>query len=100
MQSQFRLSKLVFSFFRNEFSNYCPYYCNIKTTFFQGLCLENVKSSTTDSLKLVSQEIYNILGIEVAVLMGANLAPEVANDNFCEATIGNKYYLGLILFKS
>ena len=37
---------------------------------------------------LVSQQIRDILGIDVAVLMGANLAPEVANDNFCEATIG------------
>lgn len=39
-------------------------------------------------LHLVSEEINSILGIDVAVLMGANLAPEVANDNFCEATIG------------
>lgn len=39
-------------------------------------------------LKLISEEIREILNIEVSVLMGANLAPEVANDNFCEATIG------------
>lgn len=39
-------------------------------------------------MHLVSEEIKEILGIDVAVLMGANLAPEVANDNFCEATIG------------
>ena len=33
----------------------------------------------------LSQELLNI---ECNVLMGANLAHEVANDNFCEATIG------------
>ncbi|KAJ1360970.1 putative glycerol-3-phosphate dehydrogenase 2 [Parelaphostrongylus tenuis] len=39
-------------------------------------------------VKLISAEIQEILGIEVSVLMGANLAHEVANDYFCEATIG------------
>jgi glycerol-3-phosphate dehydrogenase (NAD+) len=28
------------------------------------------------------------LNIQVAVLMGANLAPEVADEKFCETTIG------------
>lgn len=41
-------------------------------------------------VKLVSDEIQEILGIDVSVLMGANLAREVANDDFCEATIGCK----------
>lgn len=44
--------------------------------------------STSASLRLISEDIRDILGIDTAVLMGANLAPEVANDNFCEATIG------------
>ncbi|MFH4984328.1 hypothetical protein AB6A40_011037 [Gnathostoma spinigerum] len=39
-------------------------------------------------LFLVSEEIKELLGIPVSVLMGANLAGEVANQNFCEATIG------------
>lgn len=41
-----------------------------------------------NGIHLISEEINKILNIDVAVLMGANLAPEVANDNFCEATIG------------
>ena len=39
-------------------------------------------------LKLISDEIREYLKCPVDVLMGANLAPEVANDMFCEATIG------------
>uniref|UniRef100_A0A915NM41 Glycerol-3-phosphate dehydrogenase [NAD(+)] n=1 Tax=Meloidogyne floridensis TaxID=298350 RepID=A0A915NM41_9BILA len=46
--------------------------------------------STSSKLRLISEDISETLGIDAAVLMGANLAPEVANDNFCEATIGSK----------
>lgn len=42
-------------------------------------------------LKLISDEIREYLKCPVDVLMGANLAPEVANDMFCEATIGKTY---------
>ncbi|KAL3116090.1 hypothetical protein niasHT_007390 [Heterodera trifolii] len=41
-------------------------------------------------LRLLSNEISTSLGIDTAVLMGANLANEVAEDHFCEATIGTK----------
>jgi glycerol-3-phosphate dehydrogenase len=44
---------------------------------FQGLS----SGSTSASLRLISEDIRDILGIDTAVLMGANLAPEVANDN-------------------
>jgi len=37
---------------------------------------------------LISDVIKNILSIECAVLMGANLAGEVAEEKFCETTIG------------
>ncbi|XP_077997068.1 glycerol-3-phosphate dehydrogenase [NAD(+)], cytoplasmic-like isoform X1 [Glandiceps talaboti] len=39
-------------------------------------------------LQLISHLIKESLGIDCNVLMGANLAPEVAAGNFCETTIG------------
>ena len=39
-------------------------------------------------LQLISKVIREELHIPCAVLMGANIAPEVANENYCEATIG------------
>jgi len=46
-------------------------------------------------IHLISEIIRKELNIETAVLMGANLAPEVANENFCEATIGTKDVSGM-----
>lgn len=39
---------------------------------------------------LISSQIQDMLNIECSVLMGANLAMEVAQDRFCETTIGCK----------
>lgn len=39
-------------------------------------------------LNLISNVISTLLDIDCAVLMGANIAPEVARENYCEATIG------------
>lgn len=41
-----------------------------------------------EGLRLISDIIREKLGIEVSVLMGANIASEVADGNFCETTIG------------
>lgn len=41
-----------------------------------------------DGLKLISDVIQEKLGINMSVLMGANIANEVADEKFCETTIG------------
>lgn len=43
-----------------------------------------------EGLKLISDIIRERLGIEMSVLMGANIANEVADEKFCETTIGSK----------
>lgn len=49
-------------------------------------CAEN----DTIKMQLISEDIEEALGVECSVLMGANLAGEVADGKFCEATIGCK----------
>lgn len=41
-----------------------------------------------NGLKLISEVIGERLGIPMSVLMGANIASEVADEKFCETTIG------------
>ncbi|XP_044533556.1 glycerol-3-phosphate dehydrogenase [NAD(+)], cytoplasmic isoform X2 [Gracilinanus agilis] len=43
-----------------------------------------------DGLKLISEVIQERLDIPISVLMGANIANEVADEKFCETTIGCK----------
>jgi glycerol-3-phosphate dehydrogenase (NAD+) len=43
---------------------------------------------TRDGLKLCSETIAGIVGHDVSVIMGANVANEVARGDFCEATVG------------
>uniref|UniRef100_A0A1A7XTQ8 Glycerol-3-phosphate dehydrogenase [NAD(+)] n=1 Tax=Iconisemion striatum TaxID=60296 RepID=A0A1A7XTQ8_9TELE len=52
-----------------------------------------------DGLKLISDIIREKLEIEVSVLMGANIANEVADEKFCETTIGAKNEANGIIFK-
>ncbi|XP_048873160.1 glycerol-3-phosphate dehydrogenase 1a isoform X1 [Brienomyrus brachyistius] len=55
-----------------------------------GVSLIKGVDTSTDGLKLISEIIREKLGIAMAVLMGANIANEVAEEKFCETTIGCK----------
>jgi len=72
--------------------------------FIQGLCkplkgaikktaialslIKGFDKAEGGGIELISNRIHQALDIPVCVLMGANLAPEVANEMFCETTIG------------
>lgn len=51
--------------------------------------LQGVDASP-EGLKLISEVIRSKLGITMTVLMGANIANEVAEEKFCETTIGRR----------
>lgn len=44
---------------------------------------------TDHGIKFISEIVTETIGCECAVMMGANLAGEVANEQFCESTIGS-----------
>ncbi|XP_074756686.1 glycerol-3-phosphate dehydrogenase 1-like protein isoform X2 [Athene noctua] len=52
-----------------------------------------------EGLKLISDIIREKMGIDISVLMGANIANEVAAEKFCETTIGSKILENGLLFK-
>ncbi|NXN86354.1 GPD1L protein, partial [Bombycilla garrulus] len=52
-----------------------------------------------EGLKLISDVIREKMGIDISVLMGANIASEVAAEKFCETTIGCKNLENGFLFK-
>ncbi|KAK7886058.1 hypothetical protein WMY93_025679 [Mugilogobius chulae] len=52
-----------------------------------------------DGLKLISDIIREKMEIDVSVLMGANIANEVAAEKFCETTIGSRILENGLLFK-
>jgi glycerol-3-phosphate dehydrogenase (NAD+) len=62
----------------------------IKSTAIGISLIKGFGETPGGGIQLISDVIKNILEIEVSVLMGANLAPEVADEKFCETTIGSK----------
>ncbi|KAM8933452.1 glycerol-3-phosphate dehydrogenase 1-like protein [Pelodytes ibericus] len=64
-----------------------------------GISLIKGVDQGPDGLKLISDIIREKLGLEISVLMGANIANEVADEKFCETTIGCKNPLHRKIFK-
>jgi len=54
-------------------------------------------TASAERTGLVSNVIRHALSIECAVLMGANYAPEVSIECFCEATIGLIRFLSVFV---
>ncbi|XP_060778262.1 glycerol-3-phosphate dehydrogenase 1-like protein [Neoarius graeffei] len=71
--------------------------CVSKTA--RGITLIKGIDEGPEGLKLVSDIIREKMGIDVSVLMGANIANEVAAEKFCETTIGSKVLENGQLFK-
>jgi glycerol-3-phosphate dehydrogenase (NAD+) len=62
----------------------------VKPTAIGVTLVKGLDVGTEGQLDLISNVIRRSLKIECAVLMGANVAPDVAREDFCEATIGCK----------
>ncbi|KAF7708780.1 glycerol-3-phosphate dehydrogenase 1-like protein [Silurus meridionalis] len=65
----------------------------------RGITLIKGIDEGPEGLKLISDIIREKMGIDVSVLMGANIANEVAAEKFCETTIGSKVLANGQLFK-
>lgn len=72
-------------------TNTCkPLIGKVKPTSFGVSLCKGFYVNTEGQVDLISNMVKNLLKIDCCVVMGANLANEVANENFCEATIGIK----------
>lgn len=81
---------LVFVIPHQFISNICDQMKPHITEGTIGISLIKGIDEGPDGLKLISDIIREKLEIEVSVLMGANIASEVADEKFCETTIGAK----------
>ncbi|XP_069028051.1 glycerol-3-phosphate dehydrogenase 1-like protein [Embiotoca jacksoni] len=69
------------------------------STTARGITLIKGIDEGPEGLKLISDIIREKMGIDVSVLMGANIANEVAAEKFCETTIGSRILENGLLFK-
>lgn len=80
-----KLSSISWSFIS---LTYLPFLSFLGPTFLTFLFFWQGIDVGPDGLKLISDIIREKMGIDVSVLMGANIANEVAAEKFCETTIG------------
>lgn len=64
----------------------------LKSGELAGILLLSVQGMDTEegTIRLISDVIHTSLNIEMSVLMGANIAKDVAHEDFCECTIGRE----------
>lgn len=56
--------------------------------------------ASSKGISLISDFISSMLSIDVSVMMGANIANEVAKEEFCESTIGYRNHENGSIFKT
>lgn len=61
--------------------------------------IKGVQVESNCGLKLISDILENELNIDISVLMGANIANEVAQEQFCESTLGYRNLENAQIFK-
>lgn len=92
MHWEYHSSRLFFLLLDMDFT---PFISKILPSLFSGVWHQHVVllfpqgvDEGPDGLKLISDVIQEKLDITMSVLMGANIANEVADEKFCETTIG------------
>uniref|UniRef100_A0A7N8XSL9 Glycerol-3-phosphate dehydrogenase [NAD(+)] n=1 Tax=Mastacembelus armatus TaxID=205130 RepID=A0A7N8XSL9_9TELE len=79
-----------FHLFLLDLSEECEVCSRVFSCEFCGYPSAQGVDAGPEGLKLISEVIRGKLGITMTVLMGANIASEVAEEKFCETTIGCK----------